>query len=198
MIRLSALFWLVLVSATGFAMFGVKYEVEGLADEFAQTAKQADDAERDIRVFDAEWAYLNRPDALALMNQRYLSLVPIATKQLVAGVNDIPMRPAPPSPPPPIQSAAAGAQTSSLQSAPPAPSEPPTGQPSESQPAGGQPSSPGRPAQGQVPTETVALETPATTPEPAKPLLIRAAPRPIPPHRANSLDELIAQIAESR
>jgi len=75
---------------------------------------------------------------------------------------------------------------------------PATGQPTESQLPGGPPSSPGRPAQGQVPTETVALETPATTPEPAKPLLIKAAPRPIPPHRASSLDELIAQIAESR
>ncbi len=96
MIKLSALFWLLLVSATGFAMFAIKYEVQAVADQLAQTTKRADDAERDIRVFDAEWAYLNRPDALAQMNQRYLSLAPIATKQLIANIAEIPMRPAPP------------------------------------------------------------------------------------------------------
>jgi len=90
MIKLSALFWLVLVSATGFAMFAVKYEVQAVADQLAQTSKRADDAERDIRVFDAEWAYLNRPDALAQTNQRYLSLAPIATKQLIANIGDLP------------------------------------------------------------------------------------------------------------
>ena len=41
MIRLSALFWLVLVSATGFAMFAVKYEVESLADELTPPNRQA-------------------------------------------------------------------------------------------------------------------------------------------------------------
>ena len=77
-------------------MFAVKYEVQGLADQLARNVKQADDTERDIRVLDAEWAYLNRPDALAQMNQRFLSLAPIATKQLRTSLADIPMRPAPP------------------------------------------------------------------------------------------------------
>ena len=54
-----------------------------------------------IRVLDAEWAYLNRPDALAQMNQRFLSLTPIATKQLQTSLTDIPMRPAPPPQPAP-------------------------------------------------------------------------------------------------
>ncbi len=99
MIKLSTLFWLVAVATAGFAMFAVKYEVQSLADEFARTAKQADDTERDIRVLDAEWAYLNRPDALAQMNQRFLSLGPIATKQLRTSLADVAMRPAPPPPP---------------------------------------------------------------------------------------------------
>ena len=196
MIRLSALFWLVLVSATGFAMFAVKYEVEALADELAQTAKQADDAARDIRVFEAEWAYLNRPDALAQMNQRHLSLVPIATKQLMASLTDIPMRPAPP--PPPIQMAAASAEIPSAPSAPPSPIPPSTGQIAEIRQAVEPPSAPGGPAQRRLPIETAALETVAARPEPAKPVLAKAGPRPGPAHRVKSLDELIAQIAESR
>jgi cell division protein FtsL len=189
MIRLSALFWLVLVSATGFAMFAVKYEVQALADQFAQTTKRTDDAERDIRVLDAEWAYLNRPDALAQMNQRYLSLAPIATKQLIASVSVIPMRPPPP-PPAPVVDAAAVAEISPAQGA---------ALPSQ------QPSAPSRPNERAAPVVTAALETrePAETrgaaPEPAHPLLIKAAARPgqMPP-RVRSLDELIARIAENR
>ena len=99
MIKLPTLFWLIVVATAGFAMFAVKYEVQALADQLARTAKQADDTERSIRALEAEWAYLNRPDALAQMNQRLLSLIPIATKQLRADVTDIPMRPVPPPPP---------------------------------------------------------------------------------------------------
>ena len=185
MIKLSALFWLVLVSATGFAMFAIKYEVQAVADQLAQTTKRADDAERDIRVFDAEWAYLNRPDALAQMNQRYLSLAPIATKQLIASIADIPMRPAPP--PPVVETAAAVAENSHPQNASTAP-----GPPLAEQPAIGQPST-----EGGAPVLTVALETRNPTPEPARPAPTRA-PHPNPANRAKSLDELIAQISENR
>jgi len=185
MIKLSALFWLALVSATGFAMFAVKYEVQAVADELAQTAKRADDAERDIRVFDAEWAYLNRPDALAQMNQRYLSLAPIATKQLITNIADIPMRPAPPAA---VETAAAVAENSRPQNASPT-SYPPLAE----QPTKGQPSTETGP-----PVLTVALETRSPASEPARPAPTRAAPHPSSANRAKSLDELIAQIAESR
>jgi hypothetical protein len=185
MIKLSALFWLVLVSATGFAMFAIKYEVQAVADQLAQTTKRADDAERDIRVFDAEWAYLNRPDALAQMNQRYLSLAPIATKQLIANIGDIPMRPAPP---PAVEPAAAVAENSHPQSASPA-SNPSVAE----QPANGQPST-----ESGAPVLTVALETRNPASEPARPAPTRAAARPNPAIQAKSLDELIARIAENR
>jgi hypothetical protein len=185
MIKLSALFWLVLVSATGFAMFAIKYEVQAVADQLAQTTKRADDAERDIRVFDAEWAYLNRPDALAQMNQRYLSLAPIATKQLIANIGDIPMRPAPP---PVVETVAAVAENSQPQNVSPA-SNPPLAEP----PTKGQPST-----ESGGPVLTVALETRNPASEPARPAPTRAAPHPNPANRAKSLDELIAQIAENR
>ena len=185
MIKLSALFWLVLVSATGFAMFAIKYEVQAVADELAQTTKRADDAERDIRVFDAEWAYLNRPDALAQMNQRYLSLASIATKQLIANISDIPMRLAPP---PAVETAAAVAENSSPQNASPSTNPPLAEHPAEAQPA----------AQSGPPVPTVALETRASTTEAARPAPIKAAARPSLANRAKSLDELIAQIAENR
>jgi hypothetical protein len=189
MIRLSTLFWLIVVSATGFAMFAVKYQVQALADELVQTTRKTAQAEHEVRVLDAEWAYLNRPDALAEMNQRYLSLVPIATKQLYASVTDIPMRPAPPPPPaPPVETAAAAAPaaaqtTPDPAASPPAPSEATAASPAKDHAA---------------PVVTAALDTRAVAPEPARPPAVKAAYRPRSVPRARSLDALIAQIVESR
>ncbi len=56
--------------------------------------------EHEIRVLEAEWAYLTRPETLDTMNRRFMSLAPISTKQLHITVADIPMRPPPPAPPP--------------------------------------------------------------------------------------------------
>src|ERR1700682_3620172 len=61
MIRVGTLFWLVLVSASSFAMFGVKYQVQALEDELARTKRATAAEEHEIRVLDAEWAYLTRP-----------------------------------------------------------------------------------------------------------------------------------------
>ena len=83
MIKLPSLFWLIVVATAGFAMFAVKYEVQALADQLARTVKQTDDTERDIRALEAEWAYLNRPDALAQLNQR-LSVAGADRDQAVA------------------------------------------------------------------------------------------------------------------
>jgi hypothetical protein len=195
MIRLSTLFWLVLISATGFAMFAVKYEVQALADELAQTSRRAGDAEQEIRVLDAEWAYLNRPGALAQMNQRYLSLAPIATRQLRTGVTDIAMRPVPPPAPiepapiepAPIENVAATGAAAAVAAASTPPGAPVAGQlppPPSLQPA--------------APVVIAALETPAPAPEPARAAPVKTAAKPSPPRRAKSLDDLIAQISDSR
>src|SRR5271167_1445848 len=104
MIRLGTLFWLVLVSATGFAMFGVKYQVQALEDDLARTNRATAAEEHELRVLDAEWAYLTRPETLEAMNRQFLSLGPIATKQLHATATDIPLRPPPPpAEPPPVE-----------------------------------------------------------------------------------------------
>lgn len=194
MIRLSTLFWLVVVSTAGFAMFAVKYQVQSLADELARTVQKTADAERDLRVLDAEWAYLNRPDALAQMNQRYLSLAPIATKQLRTSVDDIPMRPAPPAPPTPVETVAAVAEIA-VPAAPAAMRESASG---VNQPPANPAPQPSSPAQSAAPVATAALERPVAAAE-----LARAAPtirtvRPSPGRRAKSLDALIALIAENR
>ena len=92
MIKLGTLFWLVLVSLTGFAMFAVKYGVQSLEDELNRTKKATIAEEHAIRADEAEWAYLTRPETLDEMNRRHLSLGPIATKQLRISLSDIPLR----------------------------------------------------------------------------------------------------------
>jgi len=213
MIKLSALFWLVMVSATGFAMFTVKYQVQSLADELARAVQRSDDTERDIRALDAEWAYLNRPDALASMNQRFLSLVPIATKQLRSGIAELPMRPVPP-PSTPTETAVAGGTPVIPQVPPPALATASVATAASVTPAATTPqtlaaNSPETPPADQPqPVVTVALDTPApaVVAKPArvavvtaaKPPAVKVAARLDQPRRARSLDELIAQVAESR
>ena len=52
----------------------------------------------EIRVLNAEWSYLTQPERLAALNRRFLSLAPVATKQLQQTIGEIPLRamPAPP------------------------------------------------------------------------------------------------------
>ncbi|MGC2202901.1 MAG: hypothetical protein WA633_22530 [Stellaceae bacterium] len=194
MIRLGALFWLVLVSATGFAMFGVKYQVQALEDELARTNRAIAAEEHETHVLDAEWAYLTRPETLEAMNRQFMSLTPISTKQLRTTVADIPMRPPPPAPPPaPVESAAVVAAAE--------PSVPP----SQSDGVPAQTSTPVKP-EVEPPQTTSALRAmPALLEKPAAPApqqLAKGAPaktaRATPPRRAKSLDDLIAQIMTSR
>jgi hypothetical protein len=111
MSRLALLFWLILVAATGTAMFVVKYQVQDLEEKIARTAKATAAEQHEIRMLTAEWAYLNRPESLDAMNRRYLSLIPVATRQLHAGIDDIPLRPAPPSAEEDLVAAAAAVET---------------------------------------------------------------------------------------
>jgi hypothetical protein len=198
MIRVGTLFWLVLVSATGFAMFGVKYQVQALEDELARTRRATAAEEHEIRVLDAEWAYLTRPETLEGMNRQFLSLSPISTKQLRMTVADIPLRPIPPAPPPSV------------------PEEPPTVVAVAEPPAlpNTAPSPPdGVPSRALAPIKTLAeppptqsalrvmpalLEKPAATPQLAKAVPVKALVKPNTPRRAKSLDDLIAQIMASR
>ncbi len=95
MLRLATLFWLLLVATAAGGMYAVKYRVQGLEHALVKLDRATIAEQREIRVLDAEWTYLNRPGALAQMNARFLSLVPITAQQLRTSVADIPMRPTP-------------------------------------------------------------------------------------------------------
>jgi cell division protein FtsL len=199
MIRLRTLFWLLLVSATSFAMFGVKYQVQALEDELARINRATAAGEHEIRVLDAEWAYLTRPESLEAMNRQFLSLVPISTKQLRTTVADIPMRPPLPAVPAPVEAATmvAAAEPAATPSAAPNGALSPADEP----PAPiAEPASPAAEFQTKSALRAMPalLEKPAAMAQLAKPAPVKAAARSSPPHRAKSIDDLISQIMTSR
>jgi hypothetical protein len=203
MIRLGTLFWLVLVSATGFAMFGVKYQVQALEDELARTNRATAAEEHELRVLEAEWAYLTRPATLEAMNRQFLSLSPIATKQLHTTAADIPLRPPPPpAEPPPVEPpvVVAAAEPAPATSMPPsAPEGVPLRAP---EPATPQTAAEPPVTQSALRAMPALLEKPAAAPPLAKAVPVKTAAKPSPPagppRRAKSLDDLIAQIMTSR
>jgi hypothetical protein len=203
MIRLGTLFWLVLVSTTAFAMFGVKYQVQALEDELARTNRATAAEEHELRVLEAEWAYLTRPATLEAMNRQFLSLGPIATKQLHTTAADIPLRPPPPpAEPPPAEPPAivAGAEPAPAASAAPTAQE---GVPVQApEPATPQTAAEPPVTQSALRAMPALLEKPAAAPQLAKAVPVKAAAKPSPPasppRRAKSLDDLIAQIMTSR
>jgi hypothetical protein len=209
MIRLGTLFWLVLVSATGFAMFGVKYQVQALEDELARTNRATATEEHELRVLEAEWAYLTRPETLEAMNRQFLSLGPLVTKQLHTTVSDIPLRPPPPAPPPPPAEpslaeppaveppavVAAAEPAPAVSAAPSVPEGVPVRAPEPAIPQ----TAPEPPVtQSALRAMPALLEKPAAAPQFAKAVPAKAVVKPTSPKRAKSLDDLIAQIMTSR
>jgi len=196
MIKVGTLFWLVLVSATGFAMFGIKYQVQALEDDLARTKRATTAEEHEVRVLDAEWAYLTRPETLEGMNRKFLSLAPISTKQLHTTVADIPLRPPPPAAlPPSVPEEAAVVAVAEIPIPPAAPPSTAEGVPSGiPAPVAAERS----PTQSALRVMPALLEKPAGTPQLAKAVAVKAVVKPTAPHRAKSLDDLISQIMASR
>ncbi len=189
MIKLATLFWLVLVTATGLAMFAVKYQVQALDDRLSDTKKAVTAQDREFRVLSAEWAYLNRPAALADMNRRFLSLAPIATKQLHSGVADIAMRPPPAPLPEPVVAVAAAPGNAAPNNA--------IANNAVADSAGADSAGADNAgAEARLPGSGLRV-TPAALRQPAR----ARAGAPLPPARplpARSLDELIARVAAVR
>ena len=181
--KLATLFWLVLVSAAGFAMFAVKYQVQSLEDELNRAKKDTIAEEHAIRMDEVEWAYLTRPETLEEMNQRHLSLLPIATTQLRTSLADIPLRPSPSSSPP-VEEAVASAAPSA-ENAPAIMASPP-------EQAAQAPVTPPEPLR------QVAAAAPLQAPGMIKLVAAKAVTKPAAPRRPKTLDDLIAQIATSR
>ncbi|MCC7260478.1 MAG: hypothetical protein IT567_05555 [Alphaproteobacteria bacterium] len=90
--RFSHLVWAVMVVATLYVTYQVKYRVQNIEEDIA-TTQRAIAAERDsIHVLEAEWSYLNRPDRLSRLSAEYHGLQRVGVSQIVS-VDTLPMAP---------------------------------------------------------------------------------------------------------
>lgn len=90
--RRSSPFWMVMAVCAAVVAFVVKYEVRDLEDELARLQADLNNRQESIHVLRAEWSYLNRPERLTELAQRYLDLTPMAPSQMSVLV-DVPYRP---------------------------------------------------------------------------------------------------------
>ena len=114
MIRLGTIAWVLLVAASGYAMFQVKYEVAKLEDELARLDRRIVESREATRVLGAEWSFLNQPARLDQLSKRYLGLHPLLPAQL-SSLDSLPRR----SQTPPAAVAAAPPPVASLPAAVP-------------------------------------------------------------------------------
>jgi hypothetical protein len=95
----SGLFWFVVVMAAGIGNFVVKQSVQNLDDELNAVRRKTVAEQREIHELNTAWTTLNQPELLADLNNRYVHLVSVSTRQVVASIEAVPLRSLPPAAP---------------------------------------------------------------------------------------------------
>jgi hypothetical protein len=126
MIGRATLVWLFLALGIGIGLFQLKYRVQELEQNLAQTNRDILTNEEAIHVLKADWSYLNRPEKIDPLARRFLGLAPLTGSQYMT-IADLPMRAAPQ-----ISSTGAPAAAGSPATAAPAQSIAPTNAPANS------------------------------------------------------------------
>lgn len=89
-----AVTWMFVVTCAALAVFYVSQTVEGLERELALQQRTILKQQEAIHVLEAEWSYLNRPERISLLAERFLALAPLSADQVVS-IEDLPQRLAP-------------------------------------------------------------------------------------------------------
>jgi hypothetical protein len=63
-------------------LYMVKYKVQTVKVQVTAAQKQLVEDRKNLRVLEAEWTYLNRPERLEALSQKYLDVKPIHGQQL--------------------------------------------------------------------------------------------------------------------
>ena len=87
--RLSTLVWMVVIAAAMFMLYKVKYQVQALKTQIADTSHELEMERESLHVVAAEWAYLNRPERLQQLASKYLQSSDMTVDQ-VADIEAIP------------------------------------------------------------------------------------------------------------
>lgn len=100
MIRYTAPFFVGIVAACATFLFSTSQSVQQAESRLEDLRAALAREKQSVRVLRAEWDYLNRPDRIEALAQRYLDLVPPAGEELIASIDALApaMTEAPPTP----------------------------------------------------------------------------------------------------
>lgn len=83
MISRASIVVILLLGAAASGLYQLKYDVAALEARAESLGRTLDMERQALHVLNAEWAYLNKPERLAELADRYLDLVPIGADQIV-------------------------------------------------------------------------------------------------------------------
>ncbi|HEX9770493.1 MAG TPA: hypothetical protein VGA50_15075 [Kiloniellales bacterium] len=86
-----AVTWMFVVTCAALAVFYVSQSVERLERELALQQRTILEHQEAIHVLEAEWSFLNRPERISLLAERFLALAPLSADHVVS-INDLPQR----------------------------------------------------------------------------------------------------------
>ena len=91
--RLSSLFWMLVVVIAASALYSVKYKVQALKDQLADTHRQIAEQQEALHVVRAEWAYLTRPQRVSELAEKHTALIFLQGQQMItlAGIPYAPL-----------------------------------------------------------------------------------------------------------
>jgi hypothetical protein len=88
MIYRSTLFYLIITSGLGIALFHIKYQVMKIENMLSSTHKELFRTEEAIHLLHAEWAYLNDPKRLKRLASKHLKMNETTPLQMVSLESD--------------------------------------------------------------------------------------------------------------
>lgn len=85
--RITTSFVLVFIIAAGVGLYQLKYKAQRLQKEVSALEASIVRDREAIRVLEAEWTYLTRPERVAALSERYLALRPAEAEQVLASAD---------------------------------------------------------------------------------------------------------------
>lgn len=87
--KLAPLWWVILIVVATFGLYQVKYEVQSIKSQIAKASRELESERESLHVVAAEWAYLNRPERLQALADKYLASSGMLVNQ-IAEIEAIP------------------------------------------------------------------------------------------------------------
>lgn len=84
--------WIVMVMATGYALFHITFQVEALEGQLAELNRQIREEQEHIHNLKAEWAFNSRPDWVEALGAEYLPDMQRMQPSQALRIEDIPFR----------------------------------------------------------------------------------------------------------